>query len=60
MLSFYDTPTEPTAAIEAMAHAELGADVYHTDPTVNGLERLGAAILGHEDAVLCRPAPYPT
>ena len=52
MLNFYDTSTEPTPAmIEAMAHAELGDDVYHTDPTVNELERLGAAILGHEDAV---------
>ena len=52
MLNFYDTSTEPTPAmIEAMAHAELGDDVYHTDPTVNELERLGADILGHEDAV---------
>ena len=52
MLNFYDTSTEPTPAmIEAMAHAELGDDVYHTDPTVNELERVGAGILGHEDAV---------
>src|SRR5580704_15480353 len=52
MLHFYDTATEPTAAmIEAMAHAELGDDVYHTDPTVNELERLGASVLGHQDAV---------
>ena len=52
MLNFYDTSTEPTAAMmDAMAHAELGDDVYHTDPTVNELERLGASILGHEDAV---------
>jgi threonine aldolase len=52
MLNFYDTSTEPTPAmIEAMAHAELGDDVYHTDPTVNELERLGASMLGHEDAV---------
>ena len=52
MLNFYDTSTEPTPAMmAAMAHAELGDDVYHTDPTVNELERLGAAMLGHQDAV---------
>jgi threonine aldolase len=52
MLHFYDTSTEPTPAmIEAMAHAELGDDVYHSDPTVNELERLGASLLGHADAV---------
>ena len=52
MLNFYDTSTEPTPAmIEAMAHAELGDDVYHSDPTVNELERVGAALLGHEDAI---------
>jgi len=52
VLNFYDTSTEPTPAmIEAMAHAELGDDVYHTDPTVNELERLGASMLGHQDAV---------
>jgi threonine aldolase len=52
LLHFYDTSTEPTPAmIEAMAHAELGDDVYHSDPTVNELERLGAELLGHEEAV---------
>jgi threonine aldolase len=52
MLHFYDTSTEPTPAmIEAMAQAELGDDVYHSDPTVNELERLGASLLGHDDAV---------
>lgn len=52
MLHFYDTSTEPTPAmIEAMAHARLGDDVYHSDPTVNELERLGASLLGHADAV---------
>jgi len=52
MLHFYDTSTEPTPAmIEAMARAELGDDVYHSDPTVNKLERLGASLLGHADAV---------
>src|SRR6202046_5014668 len=52
MLHFYDTSTEPTPAmLEAMTHAELGDDVYHSDPTVNELERLGAEVLGHEDAI---------
>jgi threonine aldolase len=52
VLHFYDTSTEPTPAmIEAMAHAEVGDDVYHSDPTVNELERLGASLLGHADAV---------
>jgi threonine aldolase len=52
MLHFYDTSTEPTPAmIEAMSHARLGDDVYHTDPTVNELEQLGASLLGHEDAI---------
>jgi|HubBroStandDraft_6_1064221.scaffolds.fasta_scaffold78661_2 threonine aldolase len=52
MLHFYDTSTEPTPAmLEAMTHAELGDDVYHSDPTVNELERLGAEVLGHEAAI---------
>jgi len=52
VLHFYDTSTEPTPAmIEAIAHAELGDDVYHSDPTVNELERLGASLLGHAEAV---------
>lgn len=52
MLNFYDTSTMPTAEmLEAMRSAELGDDVYHSDPTVNELEALGAETLGHEDAV---------
>lgn len=52
MLNFFDTSTEPTQTmLDAMAHAEVGDDVYHTDPTVNELERLGASMLGHEDAI---------
>jgi threonine aldolase len=52
MLDFYDTSTLPTdEMLEAMRSAELGDDVYHSDPTVNSLEALGARILGHEDAV---------
>ncbi len=52
MLNFYDTSTEPTQAmLDAMTHAKVGDDVYHSDPTVNELERLGASVLGHEDAI---------
>lgn len=52
VLDFFDTATEPTAEmLEAMTRAKLGDDVYHSDPTVLELERLGAARLGHEDAI---------
>ena len=44
-----DTLTRPTPAMrEAMAHAEVGDDVYGEDPTVNALEQRVAALLGHE------------
>lgn len=36
---------------EAIAHAEVGDDVYHDDPTVKRLEEKTAEILGKEDAV---------
>ncbi len=37
-----DTLTRPTPAMrEAMAHAEVGDDVYGEDPTVNRLEQVG-------------------
>ena len=50
--NFNDTSTEPTAEmLEAMVRAEVGDDVYHSDPTVLELERLGASILGHADAI---------
>src|SRR5579875_560073 len=52
MLNFFDTATEPTEEMrQAMAAAEVGDDVYHTDPTVNELEATGAAMLGKEEAV---------
>jgi len=61
MLHFYDTSTEPTPAmIEAMARAELGDDVYHSDPTVNKLERLGHPCSATPTPSTCRPAPCPT
>lgn len=52
MPNFNDTATTPTEEMrEAMRRAEVGDDVFHTDPTVNELEAAGAAILGHEDAL---------
>ncbi|MGH8011519.1 MAG: low-specificity L-threonine aldolase [Candidatus Binataceae bacterium] len=48
-----DTVTLPTPAMrEAMAHAELGDDVYGEDPTVNRLERKAAAIVGKPAAMI--------
>ncbi len=47
-----DTVTKPTPAMrEAMAHAEVGDDVYGEDPTVNRLERIAAELLGKEDGL---------
>jgi len=47
-----DTVTEPTQAMrKAMAEAKVGDDVYGDDPTVNKLEKLGAAMLGKEAAL---------
>jgi threonine aldolase len=36
---------------EAMAHAEVGDDVYNEDPTVNRLQELAAEMLGKEAAL---------
>src|ERR671917_366942 len=47
-----DTVTQPTPAMrEAMAHAEVGDDVYGEDPTVNRLQELAAEMLGKEAAL---------
>ena len=47
-----DTVTKPTAAMwTAMAHAEVGDDVYGEDPTVNKLEAMAAERLGKEAAL---------
>jgi threonine aldolase len=47
-----DTVTRPTAAMRvAMAHADVGDDVYGEDPTVNRLEQEVAALLGKEAAL---------
>jgi threonine aldolase len=47
-----DTVTRPSAAMrEAMAHAEVGDDVFGEDPTVNRLQETVAALLGKEAAL---------
>jgi threonine aldolase len=47
-----DTLTKPTPAMrKAMAHAEVGDDVYGEDPTVNRLEERAAEIFGREAAL---------
>ncbi len=44
-----DTVTLPSPAMrQAMANADVGADVYGADPTVNRLEALSADMLGQE------------
>lgn len=47
-----DTVTHPTDEMRhAMAHAEVGDDVYGEDPTINRLEELAAATVGKEAAL---------
>src|SRR6266581_1344464 len=47
-----DTLSQPSRAMrEAMANAEVGDEQKREDPTVNELERRGAAFLGQEEAV---------
>lgn len=47
-----DTVTQPSASMrEAMAHAQVGDDVYGEDPTVNRLEKMAADLLGKEAAL---------
>jgi threonine aldolase len=47
-----DTLTKPTRAMrDAIANAEVGDEQKREDPTVNELERRGAAFLGQEEAV---------
>src|SRR5512133_3773532 len=47
-----DTVTLPTPRMmEAIAHAELGDDVFGEDPTVKRLQRLAADKLGKEAAL---------
>ncbi|MCL4154993.1 UNVERIFIED_CONTAM: hypothetical protein GTU68_006803 [Idotea baltica] len=47
-----DTVTLPTAAMRTAMHdAEVGDDVYKSDPTVNRLQDMCADMLGHEAAL---------
>jgi len=47
-----DTVTHPTPAMrDAMAHAEVGDDVFGDDPTVHRLEEMAADRVGHEAGV---------
>src|SRR5439155_11199168 len=47
-----DTVTQPTPAMrEAMAKAPVGDDVFGDDPTVNRLQEMAAAKLGHDAAL---------
>ena len=47
-----DTQTQPTAGMRAaIANAVVGDEQKREDPTVNELERRGAALLGQEEAV---------
>lgn len=47
-----DTVTKPTPEMrDAMAHAEVGDDVYSEDPTVNRLEARAAEVFGMEAAI---------
>ncbi len=47
-----DTVTRPTDSMrKAMAHAEVGDDVYGEDPTVNRLQEMAAALLSKRFAL---------
>ncbi len=49
-----DTLTKPTAGmLHAMAHAEVGDDVWGEDPTVSALEARMAERFGHEAGLFC-------
>jgi threonine aldolase len=47
-----DTVTQPTQEMrDAMAHAEVGDDVYGEDPTINRLQEISAELMGKEAAL---------
>ena len=49
-----DTVTKPTPGmLQAMMKAEVGDDVFRTDPTTNLLESRMAEMFGHEAALFC-------
>jgi threonine aldolase len=49
-----DTVTKPTPAmLEAMMSAEVDDDVFESDPSVNNLQEVAAALFGSEAALFC-------
>lgn len=49
-----DTVTKPTKEmLEAMMSAEVGDDVFESDPTVNKLQEMAATMFGHEASLFC-------
>lgn len=49
-----DTFTRPTEGMmKAITQAEVGDDVWGTDPSVNALEAHGAALFGQEEGLFC-------
>jgi threonine aldolase len=49
-----DTVTKPTPAmLAAMMTADVGDDVFESDPTVNALQAFAAKLLGKEAALFC-------
>ncbi len=49
-----DTVTKPTKGmLEAMFQAEVGDDVFESDPTVNALQQKVADLFGMEDSLYC-------
>ena len=49
-----DTVTKPTTPmLSAMMHAEVGDDVFGSDPSVNALETKAAGLFGMEAALFC-------
>ncbi len=49
-----DTVTKPTPGmLDAMMNAEVGDDVFDSDPTVNFLQEKVAALFGMESALFC-------
>ncbi len=49
-----DTVTKPTPEmLEVMMKAEVGDDVFESDPTVNKLQEMAASMFGHEASLFC-------
>ena len=49
-----DTVTKPTSEmLEFMFNAEVGDDVFESDPSINALEEKAAALFGMEASLFC-------